>query len=105
MDEGGEITCKEMGKEPPPLSQEPLVCLQTLPVLERGTGSACPLQLPRQKGGVQAPCRMGPHLSSSTSIQPLFRGTLPSLNPGVLVCLYYTLLPLGLEPGQPASSL
>ena len=55
MDEGGEITHEEMGKVPPPLSQEPLVCRQTLPVLREAEAQLAPCGFPGSRRVIVLP--------------------------------------------------
>lgn len=106
VDEGGEITCKEMGKVPPPLSQEPLVCCQILYVLREAEAQLAhcgfpgrrEVSRPQSDGAALAAVHQHPATLQGCTPKPELRGV------GVFL-LHSPSLSLGLEPRQPASSL
>ena len=105
MDEGGEITHEEMGKVPPPLSQEPLVCRQTLTVLREAEAQLAPCGFPGRRE-VSRPQSDGAALTAVYQHPATLQGRAPKPEPGGAgVPLHSPSLSLGLEPGQPASSL
>lgn len=77
---------------PPPLSQEPLVCRQTLPVLREAQAQLAPCGFPGRRE-VSRPQSDGAALTAVHQHPATLQGRAPKPEPGVLVCLYYTLLP------------